>query len=446
MVSAKVISLTVRAYQVSHLCFEVGGILESLNVQKNRTTLLGQIIASGEPLTPFNFEAFYSTLGAFPIHPGIPPLVPPDPSRLRYGVSEIQSFVATSTLATLRAEPAKIALNMGMNDRQNAYFAKYGNAAGIVAKTNEYYSLSVSDSKPARLATLRTLSEEQADKLSHAYSTANPPRTGVVKTTQSVLTSTTQSSGTSTEVGQSNEESLSASGSGTAPNLPAAGGQFHGNEFSGPATLDLQEGSSSDGTNSTGSASETQTILNTDYGYRIPYIENQAQHQRAQISLMDQQFAQFMFGQNLANLEQVFQNELSNINNNVFRLQVGYLNTILMSPMSGIVTGVYKNPGDAVYAGEPVIRVEDVSIVYVVGTLIYQGPIALGSTATITTTLFGLSGVAPIQVQGTVVVVRGQSQEDQWSIVVECFNGSNANPTIPPGYHFDYDDTTITFA
>ena len=75
--------------------------------------------------------------------------------------------------------------------------------------------------------------------------------------------------------------------------------------------------------------------------------------------LIDQQFSQLMYTQNLPYLATVFRNELNSIDSNVFRLQVSYLDTILMSPINGTVTGVYKNPGDAVQAGQPVIRVED---------------------------------------------------------------------------------------
>ena len=89
--------------------------------------------------------------------------------------------------------------------------------------------------------------------------------------------------------------------------------------------------------------------MNTDYGYRTPFFENQAQNQRAQISLIDQQFAQLMFGQNLPNLAQVFQNELNTIDNNVYRLQIAFLNTILMSPIPARYG--YLLPGDCVEGG-----------------------------------------------------------------------------------------------
>ena len=60
-----------------------------------------------------------------------------------------------------------------------------------------------------------------------------------------------------------------------------------------------------------------------------------------------------MYSQKFQNLEQVFQNELNSIDGDVYRLQIAFLSTILMSPINGIVTGVYKNPGEAVRRVNP---------------------------------------------------------------------------------------------
>ena len=184
----------------------------------------------------------------------------------------------------------------------------------------------------------------------------------------------------------------------------------------------------------------------------MPFFESQAQNQRAQISLIDQQFAQFMrlppllYGPNLPNLATVFQNELNSIDADVYRLQIAYLNTILMSPIAGTVTGVYKNPGDAVQAGEPVLRVENSSVILLVARLIYPGRISIGSTATVQTPLFEQPGPLT-SITGNVVAIRGEGQDDQWEVIVNCNNlDASANPIFPLGYHFDYDDTTVTIS
>jgi hypothetical protein len=194
-------------------------------------------------------------------------------------------------------------------------------------------------------------------------------------------------------------------------------------------------------------ALQAQSMTYTDYGYRIPSIECNAQNVRAQVSLMDEQFAVFMAGQYVSNLGSVFPNELLAMDMDVKRLQVAYLNTILMSPITGIVTGVYKNVGDRVLPGETVIRVESTSSVYLVGVLIYRGMISLQANVSIQTTLFSSSST-PVTITGTVVAARGdQSGDDRWEVVFLCPNGTSGNPTLPLNYYFDYDEiTSITFS
>jgi hypothetical protein len=179
-----------------------------------------------------------------------------------------------------------------------------------------------------------------------------------------------------------------------------------------------------------------------DYGYRVPSIEDNAKNERAQISLIDQQFAQFMVGLTLPKLEDSLANELNSIDCDVGRLQIGVLDTILMSPIAGIVTGVYKKPGDFVRAGEPVIRVEDSSTVLLVAKLIFPGPIAINSIVTISSNLF--ESIPTNTISGRVVAVRGQSEDDQWEVIVQYTNNSTESWILPLGYHFDYDDTSVS--
>jgi biotin carboxyl carrier protein len=424
MGSAKVVSIDVRPLQVSHLSFEADGILALPSAQL------------GTPVTAFDFTGFYAILSAFP--------TTPDPSRLLYDFTKIQGYVNPFALASLRSEPAKATLDKAINARQNAYFAKYANAPAVIAQINDSYSPFVPNSKPNRLLALSALAEEQANALSSAYSVDG--RTGVVRTTDSTLQSTTRSFGRSAEQGQENQEdvTLDSPEAGSIPNPPAGGESFAGWTWQGYSTVELQEGTSSDETRSAGAALEFQTIANTDYAYRIPYIESQAQNQRAQISLIDQQFAQFIHGQNLPNLAQVFANELSSIDSDVYRLQIAYLDTFLMSPISGTVTGIYKNPGDAVRAGEPVLRVENSSEILLVARLIYPGRILLGSTVTVQAPLYDQPG-PPASISGKVVAVRGEREDDRWEAIVSCPNlDGSGNPVLPLGYQFDYDDTTVT--
>ena len=394
----KVISLSVRASQASHLCFEVGGILTELNAEL------------GAPVTAFDFAAFYAILGSIPTIPG-------HPARLIYDFLQIQAFVKPVTLVALRAEPMKAALNKAINARANAYYAKYANAPAIISRIQKDYSPSISDSKPVRLEVLSSISQDQMEQLRDAY--ISDGKTNVVKTTD------LESSSESSVISMRDEENRAE--------FDALGAETIGLVFTGPGKVGLDRQLS----RNKGSAKST------DYGYRIPHLENLAQYERAQISLIDQQFAQFMSGQTIPYLTAVFQNELSSIDSDVFRLQIAYLNTILMSPIGGTVTGIYKSAGEAVRAGEPVMRVENNAEILLVATLIYRGPISIGSMVRVKTTLFDLPGTKT-SINGPVVSVRGQGDDDQWEVIVKCNNlDGGGKPIFPLGYHFDYDDTTV---
>jgi hypothetical protein len=460
MGTAKVVALSTRPSKASQLCFEVGGILQEVGAQL------------GDTVTAFDFATFYAGLGA---------TAAGDASLLAFDSNGILTAppVAASTLATLRAEPRKSALDRAVTLRQNAYFSKFANAPAVVATANALYGPGAG-AKPSRLQHLAKLAQDQAKQLDAAYTADG--RTGVIRTTFSALNSKTTTTDASVSSGQSSSRTDSrehttgtgqtATDSMSDPSFsgaqkildPPPGGGLIGvtvTDSEQRISKSYQEGTSGETSDQTGLATGTQTgsqrstgaayavesqiIVNTDYGYRMPAIENLAQNERAQISLIDQQFAQFMAGQSLPNLATVLQNELSAIDRGVNQLQVGLLNTVLLSPIGGLVTGIYKNPGDAVRPGEPIVRIEDNSTMFLLATFIHRGPIQVGSTVKVTTVLFDAPG-APITVSGSVVAVRSRGDDDQWDLVVECVNPPDGagNPTFPIGYNFDYDNTTAS--
>jgi biotin carboxyl carrier protein len=416
--SAQVVSLTVRPSQVSHLCFDVGGILDELNTEL------------GASLTSYPFANLYSALAT--------KTAPNDPSLLRYTAPEILTFLGANVLASLRAEGAKAALSKAILSRQNAYYAKYAHRDDIINRIKQDYLPATTDSKSYRLTQLKKVSADQVGALQDAYKAdkerkLTSPGKGVVTATTSVLDST--ATGQTAETDREFEQS----GIGLFPSDPKPKGAEFDINLDGASFTALNQ----DYIEETSKLKTHQKITNTDYGFRIPYYECEAQYQRAQISLIDQQFAQFMNTLNFSTLKSTFDNELSNIDSDVYRLQIAYANTLLMSPISGMVTNIYKHPGDAVRAGEPIIRVENSNSIFLMGTLIYAGQLTPNvSTATVSTTVFGSDqGTTPLT--GPIVAARGKGQENQWSVVIKC---DNPGLLYPLSYAFDYDDTTVAIA
>jgi hypothetical protein len=415
-----------------------------------------------------------------------------DSSRLLYDFTKIQTEVAPYTLTTLRAEPKKAALGKAISMRQNAFFAKYANSEQIISFMNQYYfnppdfdpsKTANPDSKTARLDALSDTNESMWTALNGAYFNANRQggAAGIVDDVVSTLSSDVTSIGYAATSGGTDEVAISVTGKpeemGISP-LPAPPDpwpaptnwppsiaptpeppptlpmvSWDGNwspSFSGgnSDSGSLQESRTYETNSNSSLEHEDQKITTSDKVFRHPFYKAQAQYQRAQISLIDQRFSAFMSEQNIPNLATVFDNELISIDADVYRTQIAYLNTILMSPIAGVVTGVYKNPGDVVRAGEPVVRVENYAVILIEATVVFRGPILVNkSTATVSTALFGSSAGLPTSITGVVVAARGHNDDDTWHLIVECNNMDKSNPPqpiFPLSYRFDVDDTTVT--
>jgi hypothetical protein len=407
--TAKVVSLSVRPFRATHLCFEVGGILAESNVEL------------GSQVNAFDLSNFYALLLSRKTQPQ-------DPARLIFDSVGIQAQVKQFALAALRAEPNKAALDKAVNTRANAFFAKYANAPDIIASMRSFYADTkeeFGDTKPDKLRELDNMSNDLAKRLSDEYFT---DKRFLVKATQSVLDS--KSDGTTTSDTGTNSDSTTttkdADNTTTMTTTGHTGEATH--QHTGETTL------------------QHQTIVNTDYGYRMPFHECKIQFLRTTANLIDERFAAFMATQNLPHLEAVFSNELASIDSDVYQTQIAYLNTILLSPIKGTVTGVYKNIGEGVKPGDPVLRIENNDVIYAVATLVFRGRISLGSQVTVTTPLFDSPG-PPATVNGSVVSARGMQEDDQWEVILKCNNLDGAGkPIFPLGYQFDYDNTTVSIA
>lgn len=385
MTPAKIVTLAASPSMWADLSFEVGGIIKESKV------VLGQAV------TAFDFDSLNATLGVATEeiftaqrdarHGAASEHHPAD----LYGSGDLDSSIAGGKLMALRAEGVKAALDKACALRANMYYGKYARRDEVIARILKDYSSERLFAKANRLGALRALADKEFTALEQAYA-GSEDTSGVITSTNSTLYA---------------------------------------------ATFDKVG-------NRTGT--DNQDMTYTDYVYRFPAAETEAQHARADISLLDEQFADFVAGLSLPYLKSVFSNELKAIDMDVKRLQVAYVSTMLMSPIPGIVTGIYKQAGEAVSAGESVVRVENDSAVFMVGTLIYPDMLAVGASATVQTKLFGSSTTPPMP--GTVVAARGGADgDDRWDVVISCSNrDAGGKPIVPLNYGFDFKNTTVTVA
>lgn len=414
MAIAKPINLKVRPLQSVDLCFQVDGVIGG----QPDVHLLGKTV------TKFDLPALYASLGQT--------VGAAAPGRLRFDSQAIRTAAAPSILYELRSESMKAAMDKAIAQRENTFLQKYVNQPTVVAKMQQIYG-TTAGSKTVRLDALASISQQQRDALSAAYVADH--RTDVVKVT------TSDTNGTSSDSSHSDSNSSgSSSSTSSSSGSTGSGGTSTPSSGSSNSSDTNSSNSHSDSTSKGTSSSHTE---NKNYDYRHPSFENEAQYQRAQVSLLEEQFTQFMFSQQLPFLDTIFNNEVAAIDLDVRRLQVAYLDTILVSPIDGVITGVFRDLGDCVRAGQPVVRVENDVEILIVGTVKYRGLISVGSNVQVSTSIFDTG--TTVTTSGKVVSVRGHdSADERWDLLMLCPNrDTHGNPLFPVNYNFEYDDTTI---
>jgi HlyD family secretion protein len=324
--------------------------------------------------------------------------VPGDPSRLEWTSDKIYNFMLKGApsvgghLSYLRNRPAAAELDSAVMMRQNAYLTTYAPPILDMAR-RVYYA---NPGEP--LAVRKNLMQDLEQSLTFLFNRL---------------------------------DTVYADPTGGYDDVVMSSGSFYNNDGTQyvPGTKTTFYGNG--GTKSWG------------YEFRHPSMENRVRWLQARAAVRQELLNAERMSE-MCRHPETFLNELRAIDQRIFALQAAYADTFLISPFNGIVTGVFKAQGDCVQAGEPVLRVENDAMVYLVGTVKYRGMIRVGSQVTVTTTLFDTAG-APTPISGSVSAVRGHnSVAEQWDILITCANRTAAgDPILPVNYNFDFESTTV---
>ncbi|NUK25996.1 HlyD family efflux transporter periplasmic adaptor subunit [Streptomyces lunaelactis] len=339
----------------------------------------------GKTVQPYNLNGLYQGLGT----------AGGDKSRLVWDSSTIRSTLQPHVLSALRAESVKADLDQAIGMRQNAYLTTYSDT--VVALARRIY---FDDPSDQTRVLHRLVSDLEGDTfvlhgtLNDLYLAdgvwGNPIKKAKTDTTfSSVL------------------------------HVPTGGVEYN---------------------NTATSHSETM-----GYEYRLPSVENDIRYRRAMIGHRQEFLAAFRMKEMCANAGVTFPNELAAFDQQIRKLQVAYIDTMLVPPFAGVVTGVFRNTGDFVSAGQPVARVEDDKSVYLVGTIKYRGMLRVNSKVSVSTKLFDAPGGQQTNIEGVVSSVRGHdSADEQWDVLILCSNRTAVgDPIVPLNYNFDFESTTI---
>lgn len=416
MPNAKIRTMQVRPIQSSDLSFEVAGILAKQNEAKAR---LGVRIP-----TPFDIGQKVSDWGKKDAG---------NPGRLFYDTKNISEALAADYLFTLRSDPYSANLEQIISQRELAYLEKFKHGNEIAKFLTEIYQLKVRG-----LDDLQRASGSLRVALQTAYEKFN--RNAVIPDT--VTTTTNRGDVTSTTWVQpvalkNTSGRIEVRDSPVPSNQTIAQTQVIPQAWEGNDWKDLKEKPDTlFKSQTTVSANDiTQVSQTTNTEFRYPHMESLIQDLRTQLGLQDEMLIHKPLSFQAADMEQIIAKELEVIDWEVRKAQIRFAQTFLTSPLKGVVTAIYKDVGEAVQPGEPVVRIENDDELLVVGIVHYRGLITTANRVRLTlNNLYEKAGQSKT-VEGPVVSVRGHdSDDDEWDIIFRCNNSDHA---LPLNYQFD---------
>jgi hypothetical protein len=422
MATAKVRSLNVRPLQSADLSFEVAGIIAKQHTDKAQL---------GSRVRGFDLTSLSTVLDT---------TVANQPETLLYNPDAIQEFINNNYdfLFSLRNDLLATNLRQAITQREIAHLEKYKHITSISNALKKVYA-SDNQGKLQRLGDLRQLVEQYKEALDSAYQQTQHDRVVTETVTATDNSGAIESKVFLTPVTMKTEQQQTNTPAGAHVTLahriiPQAwrGGDWNDINETPDPTFPSQRTETS---NNTRQISRTRNLT-----YNHPAFENKIQEQRTQLNIQDEMFLHETFSFKVSHMEDIMKKELQVLNQEIAKAQHRFIQTFLFSPISGIVTAVYKDVGESVQPGEPVIRVENDDELLIVGLIQHRGLLTVGQTAQISTTNV-YESFKPLNITGKIVAVRGHdSDDDEWDVIIRCSNG---NKQVPLNYTFDRETTRV---
>lgn len=191
---------------------------------------------------------------------------------------------------------------------------------------------------------------------------------------------------------------------------------------------------------------ETVSVADNDE-LRHPKLENAIRHARAQADLLEELLQATLANSGVTHLRSVWSNQLDEIDLDIRKSQIRYIDSFLLPRVQGVVTGLYKQPGENVRSGETVMKVEDDSSVYLTGQVRtpHEVQLSQGCSVTVANAFVATDGATDVKLAGRVVSVRGCDNEpDRWNVVMHC--NYLTERRLPLGYGFEPAVETVVVA
>jgi biotin carboxyl carrier protein len=384
--------------------------------------------------------------------------------RLAYDSRKIRDSLSRGNqppfLFSLRNESLAAALDQAIARREAGYMSRFKHAPAIAQLSQEL--------APKITKHLEELAKKSADRFSEvdaAYDdAATPPDLkGVVKRLSSTtLTPAAQS------VSTTSSHPVSMISSPFAADQPAVSDiEVKTFDKDGTTLVQLQKTPRTSSTpavrDNTGkwqiptTPFETQTVASTSprieqqtasvpQGLFHPRHDNAIAYSQAMVAVLQETARHKAASFSVGDVQKIIERELAAADADIRTLQLNFIHTFLTPPAEGVVTGLFKDVGESVEPGEPVLRIENDAWLLLMARVNSTTPLWLDRKVQIT-----LSSVFENQqtqsIDGRVVAIRGHEVDnDEWEIVIEAKNPVDAagRRILPINYHFDPDTDVLT--
>lgn len=420
----KIRSLYVRPLYSSDVAFDTPGVLELRSAKV------------GDPVNAFDFQAAVA-------------------SRLTAATTSdnVTILVGTGALASLRTRIAAAALDQMVAKRQLSYLNRYKHKADILGAYNAVYTAGAAG-KVGRLNRLTLLEQQRAAAVDTAFTSGN--LSGVITSADTSMVNYGGAQTANTFINGLGMRQPTHTVTVTGP--PNATNTVNDTDslplkWTGSVWTPVQETQPNYNSQKTETTLPTQTVTTKFTDLRDLAAENQMRTETTQLDLQDQLLSQSVVNAQVPDLGDILDGELQVIDGEVRKAQLAFAFLYLTAPIAGVVTAVFKDVGELVAVGEPVMRIEGQDDILLVGLIQYRAPLTIGTPVTVTATeVFEDGGKASLA--GRVVAVRGHdANNDEWDVMIQARNTGTPvtmpdatvrNVVFPLNYHFDRETTTVT--
>lgn len=433
--SRNIRSMHVQACQTSDLSFNMPGIIAAQNFDQSSRT--GPACLGGR-VTAFDLPGqIYAKLGD---------LASGDPARLRYNSREIKGLLAPTAAAPylfmLRNESLGASLDQAIEQRAAAFLDKYKYTTQIMGVFQLFL--------PEVVKQLKDLSKDLDDRFNEVIAKLGIEHITGARLTKSITKTPVMMMASSTYAGGTELNGNAVIHVKDKDNGDVLQSQHtQGNTASVPYVRDRGDGKFKLPKLPTSATDPDEIVTQSTTSESVvhPILDTTLAHRQNKIAVLKDQIQNGSLLEKLPSMALSLSAELAALDQGIRTLQLNYVHTFLTPPIDGLITAIYKDVGESVEPGEPVMRVENDATVMFVGKIQFRGALWPGRPVQIELASIFEDEGNNVTLNGKILSIRGHSADnDEWDIIAEAPNPIvSGRRLLPINYHLDPETDSVTF-